>query len=82
MDLTGRPVPSRLLAVKHLRLATSGSAALSATVHRAFADATGVTILERYGMTEIGMALSNPYDGERVHGSVGSSLSRPARLLT
>ena len=59
---------------KQLRLATSGSAALSASVHRAFAEATGVTILERYGMTEIGMALSNPYDGERVPGSVGLEL--------
>lgn len=57
-----------------LRLATSGSAALSAGLHRAFQDATGVRILERYGMTEIGMALSNPYDGERVAGSVGVEL--------
>jgi len=59
---------------RKLRLATSGSAALSASLHRAFADATGVTILERYGMTEIGMALSNPYDGERAPGSVGVEL--------
>ncbi len=59
---------------KSLRLATSGSAALSAAVHRAFEEATGVTILERYGMTEIGMALSNPYDDERIAGSVGMEL--------
>jgi malonyl-CoA/methylmalonyl-CoA synthetase len=59
---------------RKLRLATSGSAALSPSLHRAFAEATGVTILERYGMTEIGMALSNPYDGERVPGSVGVEL--------
>lgn len=59
---------------RSLRLATSGSAALSASLHRDFFDATGVTILERYGMTEIGMALSNPYDGERVPGSVGLEL--------
>jgi len=59
---------------RRLRLATSGSAALSASLHRAFADATGVTILERYGMTEIGMALSNPYEGDRVPGSVGVEL--------
>lgn len=59
---------------QHLRLATSGSAALSAKLHGAFFDATGVRILERYGMTEIGMALSNPYDGERVAGTVGREL--------
>ena len=57
-----------------LRLATSGSAALSASLHRSFEEATGVKILERYGMTEIGMALANPYEGERVPGSVGSEL--------
>jgi len=39
-----------------------------------FRRATGQTILERYGMTEIGMALSNPYDGPRVAGSVGREL--------
>ena len=40
----------------------------------AFRQATGQTILERYGMTEIGMALSNPYDGPRVPGAVGREL--------
>lgn len=59
---------------RNLRLATSGSAALSASMHRTFEEATGVRILERYGMTEIGMALSNPYDGDRVAGSVGLEL--------
>jgi malonyl-CoA/methylmalonyl-CoA synthetase len=59
---------------KKLRLATSGSAALSAKLHGDFERATGVRILERYGMTEIGMALSNPYEGERVAGSVGFEL--------
>jgi len=57
-----------------LRLFTSGSAALPATLLEAFAEATGQTILERYGMTEIGMALSNPYDGPRRPGSVGRPL--------
>ena len=57
-----------------LRLATSGSAGLPATLHAAFARATGVSLLERYGMTEIGMALSNPYDGPRVPGAVGYEL--------
>jgi len=57
-----------------LRLATSGSAGLPATLHAAFARATGQSLLERYGMTEIGMALSNPYDGARVPGAVGREL--------
>ena len=57
-----------------LRLSTSGSAALPPTLMTTFAEATGQTILERYGMTEIGMALSNPYDGPRVPGSVGTPL--------
>jgi malonyl-CoA/methylmalonyl-CoA synthetase len=57
-----------------LRLATSGSAALPAAVLDEFRAATGQTILERYGMTEIGMALSNSYDGPRVPGAVGREL--------
>jgi malonyl-CoA/methylmalonyl-CoA synthetase len=57
-----------------LRLVTSGSAALPAALLDAFREATGQTILERYGMTEIGMALSNPYDGPRVPGAVGHPL--------
>jgi malonyl-CoA/methylmalonyl-CoA synthetase len=57
-----------------LRLTTSGSAALSPALASGFAHATGQTILERYGMTEIGMALSNPYDGPRLPGSVGLPL--------
>jgi len=35
---------------------------------------TGHTLLERYGMTEIGMALSNPLHGDRVPGTVGKPL--------
>jgi malonyl-CoA/methylmalonyl-CoA synthetase len=57
-----------------LRLFTSGSAALPASLLEEFRAATGQTILERYGMTEIGMALSNPYDGPRVPGAVGRPL--------
>jgi malonyl-CoA/methylmalonyl-CoA synthetase len=56
------------------RLFTSGSAALPASLLEEFRLATGQTILERYGMTEIGMALSNPYDGPRVPGAVGLPL--------
>jgi malonyl-CoA/methylmalonyl-CoA synthetase len=61
-------------AARGLRLCTSGSASLPASLLEAFRDATGQTILERYGMTEIGMALSNPYDGPRVPGAVGREL--------
>ena len=52
----------------------SGSAALPVTVLDRWREITGHTLLERYGMTEIGMALSNPYRGERVPGSVGTPL--------
>jgi len=61
-------------AARGLRLCTSGSASLPASTLEAFRQATGQTILERYGMTEIGMALSNPYDGPRVPGAVGREL--------
>lgn len=53
------------------RLFTSGSAALPASHHQAFARATGHQVLERYGMTETGFTLSNPYEGERRAGTVG-----------
>ncbi|HKX22850.1 MAG TPA: malonyl-CoA synthase [Rhizorhapis sp.] len=73
---------SRLLAeegftrelVSHMRLFVSGSAPLSAETHKAFSARTGHAILERYGMTETNMNTSNPYDGERVPGSVGFPL--------
>jgi malonyl-CoA/methylmalonyl-CoA synthetase len=57
-----------------LRLMVSGSAALPIPVLERWRDLTGHTLLERYGMTEIGMGLSNPYRGERIHGSVGTPL--------
>jgi malonyl-CoA/methylmalonyl-CoA synthetase len=57
-----------------LRLMTSGSAALPASLLEELRAATGQTLLERYGMTEIGMALSNPYDGPRLPGAVGTPL--------
>jgi malonyl-CoA/methylmalonyl-CoA synthetase len=61
-------------ATKHMRLFTSGSAPLLAETHRAFRERTGHAILERYGMTETNMNTSNPYDGERVAGTVGLPL--------
>ena len=54
-----------------IRLMMCGSAALPETVHRRWADITGQSLLERYGMTECGMALSNPLNGERIPGTVG-----------
>jgi malonyl-CoA/methylmalonyl-CoA synthetase len=58
----------------HMRLFISGSAPLSAETHNAFSALTGHAILERYGMTETNMNTSNPYEGERVPGSVGFPL--------
>jgi malonyl-CoA/methylmalonyl-CoA synthetase len=59
---------------KNIRLFTSGSAPLLAETHRAFSERTGHAILERYGMTETGMNTSNPYDGDRIPGTVGFPL--------
>ena len=56
------------------RLMVSGSAALPTSLLAKWKAITGHTILERYGMTEIGMALSNPLHGERVPGFVGFAL--------
>ncbi len=59
---------------RNMRLMISGSAALPAEIHRSWEDLTGQMLLERYGMTEIGMALSNPVHGERRPGAVGKAL--------
>jgi malonyl-CoA/methylmalonyl-CoA synthetase len=74
---------SRLLAVEafgrdtasHMRLFISGSAPLSAELHRAFEARTGHAILERYGMSETSMNTSNPYAGARRPGTVGPPLA-------
>ena len=60
--------------IRELRLMMSGSAALPVHVLERWRDITGHTLLERYGMTEIGMALSNPLTGERRPGTVGVPL--------
>ncbi|KRB79473.1 malonyl-CoA synthase [Sphingomonas sp. Root710] len=60
--------------VQHMRLFVSGSAPLSADIHREFRARTGHAILERYGMTETNMNTSNPYDGDRIAGTVGQPL--------
>lgn len=56
-----RPPPSRLM--------VSGSAALPLPTLQRWEEITGHTLLERYGMTEIGMALSNPLKGPRIPGT-------------
>ncbi len=61
-------------AAAKLRLMVSGSAALPVSTLERWQEITGHTLLERYGMTEIGMAISNSYRGQRVPGSIGRPL--------
>jgi len=61
-------------AARNVRLFISGSAPLLAETHREFQARTGHAILERYGMSETLMNTANPYEGERVPGSVGPPL--------
>ncbi len=56
---------------KPIRLFVSGSAPLSAQTFAEFEERFGQRILERYGMTETVMNLTNPFDGERRPGTVG-----------
>ncbi|MGC9040624.1 MAG: acyl-CoA synthetase [Roseiflexus sp.] len=57
--------------VDGMRLFVSGSAPLSPQTFAEFEELFGHRILERYGMTETVMNLTNPYDGERRPGTVG-----------
>ena len=59
---------------KKMRLNISGSAACPVKLFKQWKELTGQTLLERYGMTEIGMGISNPYNGERRAGAVGQPL--------
>lgn len=52
----------------------SGSAPLPLPVLEKWREITGHTLLERYGMTEIGMALTNPLKGERKPGTLPKCL--------
>jgi malonyl-CoA/methylmalonyl-CoA synthetase len=61
-------------AVATMRVFISGSAPLLEATFAAFEAKTGHRILERYGMTEAGMICSNPYDGDRIPGTVGFPL--------
>src|SRR6185436_11520806 len=65
-----------------LRLMVSGSAALPETVLARWREITGQVLLERYGMTETGMILSNPLHGERIAGTVGAPLPGVEVTLT
>jgi malonyl-CoA/methylmalonyl-CoA synthetase len=61
-------------AAANMRLFVSGSAPLLEATFAAFEARTGHRILERYGMTEAGMICSNPYEGDRLPGTVGFPL--------
>ena len=67
-DEAARRIGSRM------RLFVSGSAPLPALVFEGFRAKFGHAILERYGMTETLMTISNPYEGERRPGTVGRPL--------
>ncbi|MCU0885071.1 MAG: malonyl-CoA synthase [Beijerinckiaceae bacterium] len=69
-------------ATAHMRLFVSGSAPLLADTHRDWRRRTGHAILERYGMTETNMNTSNPYEGDRVAGTVGPPLPGVAARIT
>jgi malonyl-CoA/methylmalonyl-CoA synthetase len=71
--LLGQPGLDRST-VANIRLFVSGSAPLDPATFEAFEARTGHRILERYGMTETGMICSNPYEGERLAGTVGYPL--------
>jgi malonyl-CoA/methylmalonyl-CoA synthetase len=58
----------------NMRLNVSGSAACPVPLFDEWEALTSQRFLERYGMTELGMALSNPYEGERRPGHVGQAL--------
>ena len=65
---------SSLSCMKKFRLMVCGSAALPVSVMEKWEQISGHRLLERYGMTELGMAISNPYHGDRKAGYVGIPL--------
>lgn len=60
--------------MEKFRLMVSGSAALPVSVMAKLKEISGHYLLERYGMTEIGMAISNPYHHDRKAGYIGQAL--------
>ena len=67
--------------LKSMRLMVSGSAALPVPVLEKWKEISGHTLLERYGMTEIGMAISNAYRGTRLPGFIGKPLPGVSIML-
>ncbi|PHT47073.1 Malonate--CoA ligase [Capsicum baccatum] len=69
-------------ASRHLRLMMCGSSALPLPIMQQWETITGHRLLERYGMTEFVMAISNPIRGKRKGGTVGKPLpSVQAKIL-
>jgi malonyl-CoA/methylmalonyl-CoA synthetase len=64
----------RLRELAAMRLCVSGSAPLDPSTFAALGAGIGAPVIERYGMTETGMLVSNPYEGDRRAGSVGLAL--------
>lgn len=62
-------------ACRNLRLATVGSAPLSQETFEALHSKMGITVVERYGLTETSILTTNPIDGTARAGSVGKPLS-------
>ena len=62
--------------LKDFRLMVSGSAALPISVLEEWKKISGHTLLERYGMTEMGMAISNSYREKRIPGHIGNPLNK------
>ena len=73
-SLTADKQQSLTKAMSAFRLMVCGSAALPVSVMEKWKIISTHTLLERYGMTEIGMAVSNPYHGERRAGYIGMPL--------
>ena len=65
-----------------MRLFVSGSAPMLADTHIEWQERTGHYIIERYGMSETNMNTSNPYDGDRIAGTVGYPLPNVDVIIT
>eukprot|EP00644_Phytophthora_capsici_P000722 jgi/Phyca11/505864/fgenesh2_kg.PHYCAscaffold_16_\ len=66
-------VQSALAGARGLRVAISGSMACPVSILNRWESLTGLRLLERYGMTELGMVLTNPLHGDRHLGYVGNT---------
>lgn len=67
-------VPKDVPSLGRLRLMTSGSAPLPTELAHRIEEAVGQLPVERYGLTETGLDVSNPYEGPRIAGTVGMAL--------